>query len=471
MAEKTTENKKKKGFRFPNVLVFFVLMILLVSVLTYLIPAGQFETALDEASGKTCVVPGSYHQIEKNPTTLMGFLSSIQRGLEYNASVIFFVLIIGGAFQIITATGIINKISIGAARKFAGNEVWVIPIFVCLFATFGTTMAMSQELVLFVPLGVAIARSMGFDALTGTGMIGLGAVAGYSVGLVSPFNTGVAQKIAEVPLYSGMAYRAALLVILLAVTSAYIMRYAAKVKKNPAASYVYELELAEGQNTKLDLDKEERFATRDWVILAVLIGGLAYVVYGVAIGGWWFNEMSAMFLTIGVVAGAVKGFGPSRIAKEFVAGAEMLVMGAVIVGCAGAINVIMNDACIRDTIINTCANAISGLPSSLSAVGMYITQTLINFPIVSGSGQATATMPLMVPLGDLVGVSRQTTVLAFLLGDGFTNSIYPTAASMMTYIAMVKIPYEKWMKFAGPIVAIWFVIGLVAVFLAPLIGY
>ena len=146
-------------------------------------------------------------------------------------------------------------------------------------------------------------------------------------------------------------------------------------------------------------------------------------------------------------------------------------MGAVIVGCAGAINVMMDDAGIRDTIINACANAIAGLPHQLSAIGMYIVQTLINFPIVSGSGQATATMPLMVPLGDLVGVTRQTTVLAFLLGDGFTNAVYPTAASMMTYIAMVKIPYGKWLKFAGPLVAIWFGIGLVAVFIAATIGY
>lgn len=465
------EKRGKTGFHFPNVLVFFVIMMLIVAILTYLIPAGQFDTQVDEETGRTYVVAGSYHEIEKNPTTVMGFLSSFLRGMEFNAAVIFFVLIIGGAFQVITSTGVISKISMGAARKFAGNEVWVIPIFVCLFATFGTTMAMSQELVLFVPLGVAIARSMGFDALTGTGMIGLGAVAGYSVGLTSPFNTGVAQKIAEVPLYSGMGFRAVLGAILLVVTCAYLMRYASKVKKNPQSSLVYDLEVAEAESTKLNLDEEERFNGRDWIIVAVLVGGLAYLIYGVAKGGWWFEEMSALFLTIGVVAGFVKGFGPSKVAKEFISGVEMLAMGAVIVGCAGSINVIMNDACIRDTIINACANAISGLPNQLSAVGMYITQTLINFPIVSGSGQATATMPLMVPLGDLVGVSRQTTVLAFLLGDGFTNSIYPTAASMMTYIAMVKIPYGKWFRFAGPLVGIWFLIGLVAVLIAATIGY
>lgn len=465
------EKQKKRGFRFPHVLVVFVIIMVIVALMTYIVPAGQFETQVDEDTGRTYVVAGSYHEIDKNPITLMRFLSSFLRGMEFNASVIFFVLIIGGAFQIITATGIISKISVGAARKFAGNEVWVIPIFVCLFATFGTTMAMSQELVLFVPLGVAIARSMGFDALTGTGMIGLGAVAGYSVGLTSPFNTGVAQKIAEVPLYSGMGFRAVLGAILLVVTCAYLMKYASRVKKNPAASFVYDLELAEAEKSRLNLEEQEKFTVRDWLIVVLLIGGLAYLIYGVAKGGWWFEEMSALFLSMGILAGIIKGFGPSIIAKELVSGVEAMALGAVIVGCAGSINVIMNDACIRDTIINACANVISGLPNQLSAVGMYITQTIINFPIVSGSGQATATMPLMVPLGDLVGVSRQTTVLAFLLGDGFTNAIYPTAASMMTYIAMVKIPYAKWVRFVAPLIGTWFVIGLIAVIVAASIGY
>lgn len=465
------KEKRKKGFRFPHVLVVFVIIMVIVALMTYLIPAGQFDTVVDEDTGRTYVVQNSYHQIEKNPTTIGGFLSSFLKGMELNASVIFFVLIIGGAFQIITATGIISKISVGAAKRFMGKEVWVIPIFVCLFATFGTTMAMSQELVLFVPLGVAIARSMGFDALTGTGMIGLGAVAGYSAGLTSPFNTGVAQKIAEVSLYSGMGYRAVLLVILLALTCAYLMRYAGKVKKNPELSLVKDLELEEAGKARLNFDEEEGFMPRDWFIVAVLLGGLAWLIYGVSKGGWWFAEMSALFLAIGVVSGAVKGFSPSKIAKEFTAGAEMLALGALVVGCAGAVNVIMNEAGIRDTIINACAMAIQGLPNQLSAVGMYLTQTIINFPIVSGSGQATATMPIMVPLGDLVGVSRQTTVLAFLLGDGFTNAIYPTAASMMTYIAMVKIPYGKWFRFVAPLIGIWFLVGLAAVFIAATIGY
>ncbi len=461
-----TEKKSK----IPHVLVVFVSIIIVTALLTYVIPAGKFDTVVN-ASGRTVVVAGSYHLIEDNPCTISGFFESFIKGMQYNASVIFFVLIIGGAFQIITATGVITKISVGAARKFAGNEVWVIPIFVCLFATFGTTMAMSQELVLFVPLGVAIARSMGFDALTGTGMIGLGAVAGYSCGLTSPFNTGVAQTIAELPLYSGMTFRAVLLAILLVATCAYLMLYARKVKKNPELSIVADLEREEKGKNQLNFDEVEKFTTSDWVVVFILIGGLAWLVYSVGNGGWWFAEMSALFIVIGVLSGIVKRFSMNKIAKEFTAGAEMLVLGALVVGCAGSVSVIMNDSGIRDSIINACATAIGGLPNQLSAIGMYITQTLINFPIQSGSGQASVTMPIMVPLGDLVGVSRQTTVLAFLLGDGFTNIIYPTGASMMTYIAMVKIPYAKWVKFVFPIVAIWFVIGLVAVYIAASIGY
>lgn len=463
--------EKKKRLKVPHVLVIFVIIMLIISLLTYILPAGEYDRAVDEATGRTLVTPNSYHLIEKNPTSIADFLESFILGMQKQSSVIFFVLIIGGAFQIITSTGIINKLSIGAARKFSGKEVWVIPIFVLLFAIFGTTMAMSQELVLFVPLGVAIARSMGFDALTGTGMIGLGAVAGYSVGLTSPFNTGVAQQIAEVPLFSGMGFRAVLFVIFVLVTSIYLMRYASKIKVNPEKSIVHELELQEGGNVKLEFSDNDRFDTRDWIELVVLIGGLVWLVYGVSKSSWWFEQMSALFLAMGIISGFVRGFGPSRIAKEFVNGAEMLANGALVVGCAGAITVLMTNAGIQDTIIYACASMVQGLPSWASAAGMYVAQTIINFPIVSGSGQAAATMPIMVPLADLVGVSRQTAVLAFLLGDGFTNAIYPTAASMMTYIAMVKIPYNKWAKFAMPLIAIWIVIGLAAVIIASAIGY
>lgn len=465
------ETKKEKKMKVPHVLAIFVIIMLVISALTYIIPAGEYDRAVDETTGRTLVVAGSYHLIDKNPTTVSDFLESFILGMQKQASVIFFVLIIGGSFQIITATGIIRKMSVNTARHMMGKEVWVIPLFVLLFAIFGTTMAMSQELVLFVPLGVAIARSMGFDALTGTGMIGLGAVAGYSVGLTSPFNTGVAQQIAEVQLFSGMGYRAVLFVIFVVVTSAYIMRYAAKVKKNPENSIVYDLELAEEGKTKIEFSDADRFDGRDWLELMVLIGGLAWLVYGVAEQDWWFEQMSALFLSMGVVSGIVRGFGANQIAKEFASGAEQLTTGALVVGCAGAITVLMTNAGIMDTIIYGCATMVQGLPSWLSAAGMYVAQTIINFPIVSGSGQAAATMPIMTPLADLVGVSRQTAVLAFLLGDGFTNAIYPTSASMMTYIAMVNIPYSKWAKFAMPLIAIWIVIGLIAVIVASAIGY
>ena len=257
------ETKKEKKMKVPHVLAIFVIIMLVISALTYIIPAGEYDRAVDETTGRTLVVAGSYHLIDKNPTTISDFLESFILGMQKQASVIFFVLIIGGSFQIITATGIIRKMSVNTARRMMGKEVWVIPMFVLLFAIFGTTMAMSQELVLFVPLGVAIARSMGFDALTGTGMIGLGAVAGYSVGLTSPFNTGVAQQIAEVQLFSGMGYRAVLFVIFVVVTSAYIMHYAAKVKKNPENSIVYDLELAEEGKTKIEFSDADRFDGRD----------------------------------------------------------------------------------------------------------------------------------------------------------------------------------------------------------------
>jgi uncharacterized ion transporter superfamily protein YfcC len=232
----------RKYIKMPHTFVLLVILTLLAAALTYMVPSGEFERAKDPTSGKTLVVPNSYHAVEGDPVSLLEVPKAIVKGLIDSSDIVFFIFIIGGAFQVITATGTIEAVTSRVAKTFSKRGILIIPVFLGLFSVGGFTMGMSSEVMVFVPLGIAIARSLGYDALTGTAMVSLGASVGFTAGLLNPFNVGLAQVIAEVPMFSGMWLRAILLITLLAITSWYIIRYARKVKKTPQASIVRNLE-------------------------------------------------------------------------------------------------------------------------------------------------------------------------------------------------------------------------------------
>ncbi len=467
--------KQKDGilnkFKVPHTYVIIFFLVVFVSVLTYIIPAGQFERAKDVNTGKTLIIVDSFKYVDRNPAGLTDIFRSFVRGLNDSADIVFFIFIVGGAFQIITATGTIEAITGRIAKRFINKENIIIPIFLALFSVFGFTMGMSTEVMIFVPLGIVISRTLGFDAITGTSMITLGAACGFTAGLLNPFNVGIAQSIAEVSLFSGLWLRAILLVCLLVVTNLYIVRYARKIKSNPNLSIVSELEKEEADNETLDLENLKNMTISNYLVILTLLVGFGSIMWGVSKDGWWIEELATAFLTMGIVSGLLSKFGPSKIAKEFVIGAKSIVFGALIVGIARAVLVVMDDASIVDTVVKVLADSISNLPKSVAALGMYFVQIVINTFITSGSGQAATTMPIMTPLSDLLGVTRQTAVLAFQLGDGFTNSILPTSSALMGYLAVSKIPYEKWLKFMVPLLGIWISVGAVFLLVATAVGY
>ncbi len=462
---------KKRSFRVPHTYVIIFMLVVFVAVLTYLIPAGVFERAKDPATGKTLIVVDSFQYVDANPAGIMDILSSFIKGLIDSADVVFFIFFVGGAFQIINATGTIEALTGKIARQFMGKEYVVIPIFLSLFSVFGFTMGMSTEVMIFVPIGIAVARALGFDALTGASMISLGAAVGFTSGLLNPFNVGIAQSIAEVPLFSGLWLRAMILVCLLIATSWYLLRYARRVKGDLSNSIISELEAEDRAETHFHLDNLSDLKGAHYLVLATMILGFGIIIWGVSKEGWWIEELATAFLTMGIIGGICARFSANKIAQEFVIGAKSIVYGALIVGIARAVMIVMQDANIIDTVVKGLSDSISSLPSTISALGMYGVQVIINTFITSGSGQAATTMPIMVPLGDLLGVTRQTTVLAFQLGDGFTNSILPTSSALMGVLAVSKIPYEKWLKFMFPLLGIWVAIGAVFIVTATVIGY
>lgn len=462
------EEKQKKKWKTPHTFVILVAIIIIAAIATYLIPAGEFTRFKDAATGKTLVEAGSYHRIASNPLNPLLIPSAIYTGIVKSASTITFMLIIGGAFEVITSTGALTALCKKLSKTFSKHKYAVIPVFLTLFSIFGFTMGMSSEVMIFVPIGITLALFLGLDKVTGTAMIALGAAVGFTAGILNPFNVGVAQDIAELPLFSGMAYRIVILVILFAATSAYIIIYAKKVAANPEKSVIYGIQ----EDTEYTFeDVSDSISKSQIAVLVIMAAGFGILIYGLSKKGWYFEEMSGLFIFMGIACGLVSGYGPSRIAKEFGNGAKGIVVGCLIIGIARTVEVILSDAKILDTIVYGIVNIVNVMPGSIKAVGMFICQSLINCVIVSGTGQAAVTMPLMVPVSDLVGISRQTAVLAFQLGDGFSNSVLPMSSSLMGYLAVSKIPYSKWLKFMMPLFLIWTALGCLFMLGALIIGY
>ena len=460
-------NKKMK---VPHTYVILFMVIIIASIMTYVIPAGEFNRVKDINTGRTIVAPDSYHNVEQNPTEFFDLFKSIPKGMKEASTIIFFIFIVGGSFQIITGTGAIEATIGKIALGLKGKENLMIPIFVMMFAIAGGTIGMAEEAIVFVPIGIALARALGYDAITGTAMITLGAACGFSSGFMNPFTVGVAQGIAELPLFSGITMRFVILFVMMIVTTAYIMKYADKIKKDPSKSVVYKLELSE-KDSLIDINDIPKFQKQHYLVMLTLLIGFSTIIFGVFKLEWYITEIGATFLAMGIIGGLVGKLNPDNIAQEFVDGAKSIVFGALIVGVARAILVIMQDGMIIDAIISGLASVIQTLPKSISVLGMYITQIVINFFIPSGSGQAATTMPIMAPLADMINVTRQTAVMAYQFGDGFTNSIIPTSGALMGVLSIAKIPYEKWVKFLWPLMLIWVVIGAVFLLVANSINY
>lgn len=458
----------KKKWKTPHTFVILVAIILIAAAATYFVPAGEFNRYEDKATGKTLVEAGSYHTIASKPINPLKIPVAMYTGIVDSAPILTFMLIIGGAFEIITSTGALTALCKKLSKTFSKKKYFVIPVFLTIFSIFGFTMGMSSEVMIFVPIGITLAMLLGLDKVTGTAMIALGAAIGFTAGILNPFNVGVAQDIAELPLFSGMGYRIFILIVLLAATSTYIICYAKKVAANPEKSIIYGIK--EDQEYTFD-DVSDTMSKRQVGVLVVMVACFGVLIYGLSKLGWYFEEMSALFIFMGIVCGFVNGYGPSMIAKEFGEGAKGIVVGCLIIGIARTVEVILSDASILDTIVYGIVNIVGVLPNSIKAVGMFLCQSLINCVIVSGTGQAAVTMPLMVPVSDLVGISRQTAVLAFQLGDGFSNSVLPMSSSLMGYLAVSKIPYSKWLKFMLPLFGIWTALGCLFMLGAIMIGY
>lgn len=444
-------------------------MMIVAVLLTWIIPSGEFERVKDEVSKQSIIIPGTFKYIENNPISLFKIPVYIMKGLAKASDIVFLVIIVGGAFNIIIETGMFQSFAGRLTKVFSNKEVLIIPAFSTIFALACTTMGVNT-FIGFAPIAVIIARSIGYDAIVGVSMVALGGAIGFSTGTFNPFTTGVAQSLAGLPIFSGLGYRFVCLVVFLIVTNIYIIWYAKKVKANPESSVVYEMEQ---ENKKIEVSEKQhdKIEGKHYLVLLIVIACFVLLVYGSQNWKWKLQENAAMFIWMGVLSGFAYGFGPSKIAEEFTKGARKLVYGALMIGMANGISLILADGKILDTTVQYLGGLLVALPSYLQAAGMFLMQLLINGLITSGSGQAAATMPIMLPVADIIGITKQTTVLAFNFGDGLSNYILPTSSALMGFIAMVGISYSNWMKFMWKLFLIWIVVGAILVIVANSINY
>lgn len=433
-------------------------------------PAGQYDRVENDA-GRMVVVADSFHNVESNPISLLDFLKAVPMGLEAQAALIFFVFICGGTFGVFDETNALNIGINKIAHKLNGKEVLMIIAITTIFSILGATMAFDPQVIMFIPLGVALARRCGYDAVTGIAMVLGGVYVGFSCGALNPYTTAVAQGIAGIPLFSGLGFRVVWQIVTLIVTCAYIIRYAKKVGADPKASYCYELELKE----KEAQEKEEQnivtvLTTRQVLVILTLVVGLGFVVYGSLKLEWGTSDMAAAFFGMGIIAGIIGGLGGNKICNAWIKGAKTMVFGALAIGLGRAILLVLENGMIMDTIVSGLSALLQMLPTPLISLGMLIANVVINFFVPSGSGQATLVMPFMAAIASITGVSMQTAIVAFQGGEGFSNAVIPTSSTTNACLGAGNLGYEKWIRFAMPMFLLQLAVCAVFTVIASVIG-
>lgn len=454
-------------YKIPDTLVLLFILMAAALVLTWVLPSGEFATEENE-SGVEVVIPGSFEVIAaKEYLSPAHLFTVVPRAFADAQGIIFFVLIIGGALAVVRKSGAIDAI-LGKIITHFGNRPGPL-LFVTMFsfAFASSTLGMAEEYIPFAIILVALCLAMNLDSVTAIGTMVVGYCIGYGVAIMNPFTLLVAQDIAGLPPTSGMWFRLSLSVPLLAVGFHHVWSYAKMIQKNPEKSLVFGTQMS-GNSVVADYPE---MTFRRTLVLILTAVALIVLIVGIWMYGWYFIELGAVFLALTIFVGIISGIGINQTARTFTEGAAELTGTALLIGFARAIALIMEDGEILHTMINGLAAPLSLVGAEMAAIGMLFIQSILNFFIPSGSGQALVTMPLMAPIGDLIGVSRQISVLAFQLGDGLMNMIVPTNPVLMGILGLASIPYDKWFKFIYPLMLKLLFICSLALALAVWIGY
>ena len=445
--------KKKFKLELPHVYTLAFILIIAFAVLTWVLPSGQFERQLlDTPAGEREVaIAGTYQVVDKIADGgdlrqgVLDVLMAPTRGIQAAADVVAFILLIGGTFQILTKTNAMNRGIRKVIRKLQGKEVLLIPIMMILLGIGGTTFGMSEEVIPFYIMLMPIFFAMGYDSMTTFMVVFLGPQIGYAASTTNPFNVLIAQGVAGIKGNPQLLLRFGWWLIMMTVAIIFVMRYAAKVHKNPQSSITFHDDAAKKEEFAMD-EEDTRFNLQDKLVLLVFGVGMGVIVFGILKYGWYMDEISAIFLIMGILMGVVGGLKEKEIAEQFVIGVKDLAFAAVVVGVCRGILVIAENGMIIDTILNTLSSSLSNIGTAAFTTVMYVVQSILTLLVPSSSALASLTMPIMAPLCDLQGVNPEASVTVLQFANQLTNMLSPTAGMTVAGLAVCKISFGQWCK-------------------------
>lgn len=474
-------SKGIKQFKVPHVYAIIFALMVIFAVLTWIVPSGSYRR--QEVNGREVTVAGTYEQSEKTYIDeetgdevdlrqgVFDVLQAPTRGIQEAIEVVAFILIVGGSFQVITKTGAITSGMGRVVRRFKNKDILIIPIAMVLFALGGTSFGMAEETLPFFAIFMPIMMAMGFDSMTAFMVVFVGARTGYIASTINPFNVLIAQGILGIQGNPQLWLRMIAWVVLTAVAITWVVLYARRVKKNPESSITFEDDIAKKVEFAADesaLDAE--FAGRQKGVLAVFIAGMCLIIWGLVAQGWYMNEISAVFLAMGLLAGVIAGFSQDVIAQEFVAGIADFAFSAIVVGLARGILVIASDGMIIDTILNALATGLGGIPAVLFTTLLYAVENLLAILVPSSSGLAALTAPIFGPLTELMGLNPEAAVWALSMGSATMSLICPTSAILVAGLGVCKIKLGQWWKTVWKFFLVVSLINIVFVAISGLIA-
>lgn len=446
--------------KIPDALIIISFILLFFIGLTWIIPAGEYSRKVLE--GREMVIPGSFEYTANNPQSIFTFFTAPIKGFVHAAEIIGFVFLIGGAFSIVNATGSINaglQKVINFSYRNPQYKGWIIPLLMVFFSLAGCTFGMSEEILVFLLITLPLAHALGYDAIVGTAIPFVGAGVGFAGAMFNPFTIGIAQGIAELPPFSGWEYRAFVWLIFTLTGILFVSLYARKISKNKQASLVKHIKPSEKHHP--ENQEQTPLTGRRIRVLLLFLFTLVLLIFGVNQWGWYIKEIAGLFLGLGILSAVAYRLSLNKTVEAFYEGCKDILPAAIIIAFSRGILVVAQDGKIIDTVLHTVAGSVNELPKFISVQVMFFVQSIINFFIPSGSGQAALTMPVMTPLSDLLGISRQTAVLAYQFGDGISNLVIPTSGVTMGILAIARIPYEIWLKWIWKLILLLTLISMI----------
>ena len=462
---------EKKKFKVPHVFIILFLIIVLCTILTWIVPAGAFDY-VENDQGRSVAVAGTWHEVDPTPVGPLRMFELIYEGMVNAADIAFLVFITFASVTFVIKSGAFDGAVAILLKIFKGKSSLItIPIFMALVGLGSSTIGMFEEWLPFIPVFAAVYTGMGYDALVGLAVVAFGAGIGYSGAMMNPFTVGVAQGIAEVTYMSGSGFRIMCHAVMLVVGAAFIMRYASKVKDDAKNSYLYGTVVQDLTTSENAADVENlKFGIQQKLVLLDPVAAIAVVVTGVIKAGWYFSQICAVFIIMAIIAAIIMRWNLNKIGEMFAAGFTEATTAAMMVGIARGVKMVLTEGGIIDTVVNALTVPLSHLPAALSGVAMLIMQTILNFFIPSGSGQAAVSMPIMAPMADLLGLSRDVAVLAYQFGDGLSNIIWPTAYAAVV-AGLAGVPLDKWWKLSFKLFGILIVVQAILMVVAVATGF